>query len=325
MEFCQRREFLQLAAGAATLPLSRIANAQTYPARPVRVVVGFPRGGAQDVPARLIGEWMSARFGQPFAVENQPGAGTNIAAETVVRAPADGYTLLLVVAANTVNASLYDKLPFNFIRDIAPVGSVSRVPLVLTVHPSVPAKTFPEFLAYAKANPGKIAMGSTGTGGTPHLAGEMFKMMAGVDMVHTPFRGPVDAQAGLVDGRAQVMFSILPEAIENIRAGKLRTLAVTTAARLELLPDLPTIGDFLPAYEASTWNGIGAPAATPAAIIEQLNTAINAGLTNPDVKARLAEMGAIALPGSVADFGRFIATETEKWSKVVRYAGLKAG
>ena len=321
-----RRKFLHLAASAAALPaMSRLARAQVYPTRPVRIIVGFPPGGAQDVPARMIGEWLSEQLGQPFGVENQPGAGTNIATEAVVRATADGHTLLLVVAANTVNASLYDKLPFNFIRDIAPVASVSRVPLVVTVHPSVPANSFPEFLAYAKANPGKINMGSTGNGGTPHLAGELFKMMAGVDLVHTPFRGADGAQAGVVDGHAQVMFSILPEAIANIRAGKLRALAATTAARLELLPDLPTVGDFVPGYEASTWNGIGVPRATPVEIVDRLNRTINAGLADPKIKARFAELGSTILSGSAADFGKFIASETEKWAKVVKFAGLKSG
>jgi tripartite-type tricarboxylate transporter receptor subunit TctC len=273
----------------------------------------------------MIAEWLSAQLGQPFGVENQPGAGTNIATEAVVRAAADGHTLLLVVAANTVNASLYDQLPFNFIRDIAPVASVSRVPLVVTVHPSVPARSFPELLAYARANPGRINMGSTGNGGMPHLAGELFKMMAGVDLVHTPFRGADGAQAGLVEGRAQVMFSILPEAIANIRAGKLRALAATTAARLELLPDLPAVGEFVPGYEASTWNGIGLPSATPVEIVDRLNGTINAGLADPKIKARFAELGSTVLPGSAADFGKLIASETEKWGKVVKFAGLKSG
>jgi tripartite-type tricarboxylate transporter receptor subunit TctC len=321
-----RRQFLHLTAGAAALPaVSRVARAQTYPSRPVRIIVGFPAGGAQDVPARMIAEWLSAQLGQPFGVENQPGAGTNIATEAVVRAAADGHTLLLVVAANTVNASLYDQLPFNFIRDIAPVASVSRVPLVVTVHPSVPARSFPELLAYARANPGRINMGSTGNGGMPHLAGELFKMMAGVDLVHTPFRGADGAQAGLVEGRAQVMFSILPEAIANIRAGKLRALAATTAARLELLPDLPAVGEFVPGYEASTWNGIGLPSATPVEIVDRLNGTINAGLADPKIKARFAELGSTVLPGSAADFGKLIASETEKWGKVVKFAGLKSG
>ena len=319
-----RRRFLHLAAGAAALPaLARVAWAQTYPARPVRLIVGFPAGGAQDVHARLIGEWLSQRLGQPFVIENRPGAGTNIATEAAVRAPADGHTLLLVVAANTVNATLYDKLNFDFLRDIAPVASISRVPLVMAVNPSVPARTVPEFLAYARANPGKIAMGSTGNGGTPHVAGELFKMMTGIDMTNVPFRGAEPAQAGLIEGRAQVTFSLLPEAIENIRAGKLRALAATTAARAEAVPDLPTVGDFVPGYEASTWNGIGAPRNTPIEIIEQLNKTINAGLADPGIKARIAELGSVVLPGSSADFGKFIANETEKWAKVVKFAGLK--
>ena len=263
------------------------------------------------------------QLGQPFGVENQPGAGTNIA--TGRSCARRGRYRLLVVAANTVNASLYDKLPFNFIRDIAPVASVSRVPLVVTVHPSVPANSFPEFLAYAKAHPGKINMGSTGNGGTPHLAGELFKMMAGVDLVHTPFRGADGAQAGVVDGHAQVMFSILPEAIANIRAGKLRALAATTAARLEVLPDLPTVGDFVPGYEASTWNGIGVPRATPVEIVDRLMRDDQCGPRRSQDQGAVCRISSTVLPGSAADFGKFIASETEKWAKAVKFAGLKSG
>jgi tripartite-type tricarboxylate transporter receptor subunit TctC len=321
-----RREFLRLVAGAAAVPpMARFARAQMYPLRPVKIVVGFPPGGAQDVHARLIGEWLTGQLSQPFMVENRPGGGTNIATASVVRAPADGYTLLLVVAANTVNATLYEKLDFDFGRDIAPIASISRVPLVVVVHPAVPANTIAELIADAKANPGKIKMGSTGNGGTPHLAGELFKMLAAVDMPHMPFRGADGAQSGMVEGRTQVMFSLLPEAIDNIRARRLRALAVTTVGRVEALPDLPTVGDFLPGYEASTWNGIGAPRDTPIEVIDLLSEVINVGLADPGIKARLAEQGSAALPGSPADFSRFIASETEKWGKVVKFAGLKAG
>ncbi len=274
--------------------------------------------------ARLIAQFLSERFGQSFVIDNRPGSGTNIATEAVAHAPADGYTLLLIVNANTVNVTLYDKLGFDFRRDIAPVASISRVPLVVTVNLSVPAMTMGEFISYAKANPGKVNMGSTGNGGTPHLAGELFKMMAGLDMVHTPFRGPDAAQAGLVDGHAQVMFSILPEAIDNLRAGKLRALATATADRIETFPDLPPVAAFVPGYEASTWNGVGAPSNTPIELLDQLNAAVNAALADPKIKARLTELGSAALPGSRSEFQNFIATETEKWGKVVRFAKLKA-
>jgi tripartite-type tricarboxylate transporter receptor subunit TctC len=319
-----RRTLLQLVSWAAPLAGSGLARAQTYPTRPARIFVGFPPGGAQDVHARLIGEWLSARLGQPFVIENRPGGGTNIATEAVVRAPADGHTLLLVVAANTVNATLYDKLAFNFVRDIAPVAGISRVPLVVVVNPSVAAKTMAELIAAAKANPGLLKMGSTGNGGTPHLAGELFKMLAGVDMPHTPFRGADGAQDGMVEGHAQVMFSLLPEAIDNIRSGKLRALAVTTGKRVETLPDLPVVADFVPGYEASTWNGVGAPAGTPAEIVNLLNQQINAGLADARIRTQLAQQGSVPLPGSPADFGKFLAGETEKWGKVVKFANLKA-
>jgi len=320
-----RRMLLRLVSSAAALTAgARLAHAQIYPLRPVRIVVGFPAGGAQDVIARLIGEWLAGQLGQPFVIENRPGAGTNIATEAVVRAPADGHTLLLAVAANTVNATLYEKLDFDFARDIAPVAGISRVPLVVVVHPAVSAQTIPALIADARANPGKLKMGSTGNGGTPHLAGELFKMMAGLDMPHTPFRGADGAQSGMVEGRAQVMFSLLPEAIENIRAGKLRALAVASASRIDTLPDLPTVGDSVPGYEASTWNGIGAPRGTPIEVIDLLSELIKKGLADPGIKARLAEQGSMPLPGSPADFGKFIASETEKWGKVVKFANLKA-
>ena len=319
-----RRQFLHLAAGAAALPaVSRIARAQTYPTRPVRIIVGFPPGGAADIAARLMGQWLSERLGQPFVIENRPGAGSNIATEAVVRAPADGYTLLLVSTSNAINATLYDKLNFNFIRDIAPVAGIIRVPHVMEVNPSVPAKTVPEFIAYAKANPGKINMASAGIGAAPHVSGELFKMMTGVDMVHVPYRGAAPALTDLLGGQVQVMFDTMPSSIEYIRAGKLRALAVTTATRSEALPDIPTVGDFVPGYEASAWYGVGAPKNTPAEIVDKLNKEINAGLADPKMKARLADLGGTVLAGSPADFGKLIADETEKWAKVVKFAGIK--
>jgi len=320
-----RRKFLQLAAGAAALPaVSRIAKAQAYPSRPVRVVVGAAPGGGHDITARLMGQWLSERLGQQFVIENRPGAGTNIATEMVVRAPADGYTLLLVGAYNAINATLYEKLNFNFIRDIAPVASIGRVPLMMVVNPSVPAKTVPEFIVFAKANPGKISMASAGNGSTPHVAGELFKMMAGIDMVHVPYRGNGPAITDLLGGQVQVLFAGTLEAIEHIRAGRLRPLAVTDTTRLEALPDIPTVGEFVAGYEASAWLGLGAPKNTPTEFIEKLNNAINAGLADPKIKARLAEMGGILLAGSPADFGKFIAEETDKWGKVIRALNIKA-
>jgi tripartite-type tricarboxylate transporter receptor subunit TctC len=297
---------------------------ETYPSRPVRIVVGLAPGGTNDIVARLMGQWLSERLGQPFVIENRPGAGTNIATEMVVRTPPDGYTLLFVSAASAINATLYERLNFNFIRDIAPVASIATNPLVMEVHPWVAAKTVPEFIAYAKANPGKINMASPGIGTTPHLAGELFKMMAGVDMVHVPYRGGGPALTDLLGGQMQVYFPGTVSSIEYIKTGRLRALAVTAATRSEALPDLPTVGEFVPGYEANNWFGVGAPKATPAAIVEQLNKEINASLADPKLKARLAELGGTPLVGSPADFGKFIAEETEKWGKVVKFTGVKA-
>ena len=319
-----RRQFLHLAAGAAALPaVSRFAWAQTYPSRPVRIIVGFAAGGPNDILARLIGQWLSERLGQPFVIENRPGAGSNIATEAVVRAPPDGYTLLLVGSPNAINATLYDKLNFNFIRDIAPVASFIRGALVMVVHPSVPAKTLPEFIAYAKANPGKLSYGSGGVGGITHITAELFKMMAGVDMVHVPYRGVAPALTDLLGGQVQVVFANPAPSIEYIRAGKLRALAITTATRSEALPDIPTVGEFVPGYEASSLFGLGAPKNTPAEIIDKLNKEINAGLADPKIKARLADLDGTVLGGSPADFGKLIAEETEKWGKVIRAANIR--
>jgi tripartite-type tricarboxylate transporter receptor subunit TctC len=320
-----RRRFLHLAAGAAASPaVSRVARTQSYPSRPVRVVVGFSAGGAQDIVARLIGQWMSERLGQPFIIENRPGAASNVAAEAVVRSPADGYTLLLVGATNAINATLYDKLNFNFVRDIAPVASIGRTPLVMGVNPSVPARTVPELIAYAKANPGKINFGSGGNGTPSHVAGELFKMLTGTNLVHVPYRGTSPALTDLIAGHVQVMINNVSASIESIRAGKLRPLGVTTAMRLELLPDVPTVADFVPGYEASGWQGIGAPANTPREVIATLNDAINAVLSDPKTKGRIADLGATALAGSPSEFGKLIADETEKWAKVVKFAGIRA-
>jgi tripartite-type tricarboxylate transporter receptor subunit TctC len=320
-----RRQFLHLAAGAAALPaVSRIAWAQDYPSRPVRIVVGLTAGSASDIVARLMGQWLSERLGQQFIVENRPGAGTNIAAEAVVRSAPDGYTLLLAASPNAINASLYDKLSFNFIRDIAPVVAISREPNVVVVNPSVPTRTVPEFIAYAKANPGRINMASAGNGTTSHLAGEMFKMMAGIDLVHVPYRGGGPALTDLLAGQVQVFFPPMVVPIGQVRAGKLRALAVTTATRSEALPEIPTVGEFVPGYEASVWFGLGAPKGTPAEIIDKLNRETNAALADPKIKARIAESGGNALAGSPADFGKLIADETEKWGKVVRAANIKA-
>jgi tripartite-type tricarboxylate transporter receptor subunit TctC len=319
-----RRRFLHLAGGAAALPaVSRIARAQTYPTRPVRVIVGFTPAGAVDITARLIAQSLSERLGQPFIIENRPGAATNTATEAVVRAPADGYTLLMISPPAAINATLYDNLKFNFIRDIAPVAAVIRAPFVLAVNPSVPAKTVPEFITYAKANAGKISMASTGSGSGPHLAGELFKMMAGVDMVHVPYRGEGPALTDLIGGQVQVCFPTLAGSIEHIKAGTLRALAVTTAMRSEVLPDIPTLSDFLRGYEASFWDGLGVPKNTPAEVIERLNKEINAALADPKIKARFADLGGTALVGSPADFGKLIAEETERWGKVVRAANIK--
>src|SRR5215472_10067904 len=314
-----RRNFLHLAAGAAALPVvSRVARAQAYPSRPVRVIVGFTAGSASDIVARLMGQWLSERLGQQFLVENRPGAGTNIGAEAVVRAPADGYTLLLVGAPNAINTTLYDKLSFNFLRDIAPVAGITRERPVMVVHPSLPAKTVPEFIAYAKANPGKISMASAGSGTVPHVSGELFKMMAGVDLVHVPYRGGGQVMTDLISGQVQVSFIGLTVAIEHIRSDKLRALAVTAATRSDVLPDIPTVSDFVPGYEASAFWGVGAPRNTPAEIINKLNKEINAVPSDPEPKRRLAEGGGTVLGGSPADFGKLVAEETEKWAEVVR-------
>ena len=320
-----RRQFIRLATGAVALPaIPRLAGAQSYPSRPVRLIVGFPAGGSADIVARLIGQSLSERLGQPFIIENRPGAGSNIGTETVVRAPPDGYTLLMVSAANVTNATLYDNLNFNFIRDIAPVAFMDRVANVLEVNPSIPARTVPEFTAYAKANPGKINMASGGTGSSQHVAGELFKMMAGVDLVHVPYRGVAPALTDLLAGQVQVLFDTVPASLPHIRAGKLRALAVTTASRSEALPDVPTVGDFVPGYEASSIHGIGAPRNTPADIIDRLNKEVNAALADPKFKARIADLGGIVAVGSPADFGKIIAEETEKWAKVVKFSGAKA-
>jgi tripartite-type tricarboxylate transporter receptor subunit TctC len=319
-----RRSFLHLAASAAALPaVTRTAWAQAYPSRPVRIVSGFAPAGAGDIVARLMGQWLSERLGQQFVVENRPGGSGNIAAEAGVRAPADGYTLLMVSSANAANAALYDKLSFSFLRDIAPVASIIRAPYVMAVIPTVPAKTVPEFIAYAKANPRKLNMASVGIGSGTHLVGELFQMMAGVNMVHVPYRGAGPAFTDLLGGQVQVMYPSTVSSIGYIRAGQLRALAVTTTTRSEALPDVPTVDEFVPGYEASAWFGVGAPKATPAEIVEKLNKEINAGLADPNIKARLADLGGAALTGSPADFGKLIADETEKWGKVIRAANIK--
>ena len=320
-----RRQFLHLAAGAAALPaVSRFARAQGYPSRPVRIVVGFPAGGGSDITARLMGQWLSERLGQPFVVENRPGAATNIATEGVVRAPADGYTLLLFGSSSAINATFYDKLPFNLIRDISPVAGINRVPYVIVVNPSVPAKSVPEFVNYAKANPGKINMASSGNGSVQHVSGELFKIMTGISLVHVPYRGAAPALTDLISGQVQVMFDAVSSSIEYIRAGKLRALAMTTATRSDALPNLPTISDFVPGYETSSWSGIGAPKNTPVEIVDKLNKEINAALADPKVKARLADLGSVPMPLSSADFGNLISESVEKWGKVIRTANIKA-
>jgi tripartite-type tricarboxylate transporter receptor subunit TctC len=324
MKLPHRRQFLHLAAGAVALPaVSRIACAQAYPTRPVRLIVGFTPGSAPDIVARLMGQWLSERLGQQFLVENRPGAGGNIGTEVVVRAPADGYTLLLVGAPNAINTTLYDKLSFNFLRDIAPVAGISRERIVMVVHPSFPAKTVPEFIAYAKASPGKVAMASPGNGSSPHVSGELFKMMAGIEMIHVPYRGGGQVMTDLIAGQVQVSFIGLSVAIEHIRSGKLRALAVTAATRSEVLPDIPTVGDFVPGYEASAFWGIGAPRNTPGEIVDKLNKEINASLSDPQLSRRLAEGGGTVFAGSPADFGKFIDDETEKWAKVIKFASIK--
>ncbi len=317
-----RRRFLHLAAGAAALAsLSRVARAQAYPTRPVRIIVGYPPGGSTDVMARLIGQQLTERLGQSFVLENRPGAGTNIATEAVVKAAPDGYTLLAVDAAPAINTTLYHNLNFAFLTDIAPVACVNRAPLFMVVNPVLPAKTVPEFITYAKANPRKVNMASNGNGALLHLAGELFKMMTGVDMVHVPYRGAAPALTDLMSGQVQVMFAA--STVEHIKAGKVRPLAVTTATRSELLPDIPALSEFLPGYDAAAWMGISAPANTPPQIIGRLNKEINAALADPTLKLRLAELGSDAIGGSPADYGRLLADEAEKWGKVIRAANIK--
>ncbi len=315
-----RRRFLYLTAGAVAAPGS--ARAQAYPARPVRIIVPVPPGGALDILARLMGQWLSEHLGQSFVIENRPGGGTNIGVEAVVRAPADGYTLLLIPGSVTANATLYPKLNFNFIRDIAPIAMISSLPLVMEVNLSVPAKTVPEFIAWAKANPGKVSMASGGTGSTSHIGGELLKMMTGIDMLHVPYRGGAPAINDLIGGQIQVYFSPLPESIAVIKAGKVRPLAVTTATRSQALPDVPTIGESVPGFEASTWQGIGAPRNTPAEIIDKLNKEINAALADPTIKARLADLGSVPSPMSPSAFEKMIVAETEKWAKVIHDANI---
>lgn len=319
-----RRNFLHLAAGAAAFPaLSRVAWAQTYPTKPLRLILGYPPGGSADITARLTGQWLSERLGQPFIIENRPGAATNLATEAVVRAAPDGYTLLLIAPANAINATLYDKLNFNFRLDIEPVAGIIRFPNVVVVNPSLPIKSIPELIAYAKANPGKLNMASSGNGSTIHMSGELFKMLTGINMVHVPYRGGAPALTDLIAGQVHVMFDNIPTSAEHIKAGKLRGLAVTSTVRSAVLPDLPTVADFLPGYEASAWYGLGAPKNTPSEVIDKVNKAVNAVLADPKSQARFAELGASTLPGSPADFGRLLADETEKWGKVVKFAGIK--
>jgi tripartite-type tricarboxylate transporter receptor subunit TctC len=320
-----RRQFLHLAAGtAALLVVSRVACAQSYPTRPLRLVVGFAPAGGNDIVGRLVGRWLSERLGQQVVVENRPGAGTNVATEVVVNAPPDGYTLLLISSPAAINATLYEKLNFIFIRDIAPVAGIARAPSVMLVNPLVPATTVPEFVAHAKANPGKVNMASAGVGSGTHLAGELFKSLAGVDMVHVPYRGNGPALTDLLGGQVQVLFPSVPSSIEYIRSGKLRALGVTTAMRSQALPDIPTVGEFVPGYEASLWFGIGSPKNTPAEIIDKLNREIDAALADPKFKARLVGLGFEPMSMAPAEFGKFIAEETEKWGKVIRSAGIKA-
>jgi tripartite-type tricarboxylate transporter receptor subunit TctC len=320
-----RRKFLVLAAGAAALPaVSRIARAQVYPTRPVRLIVGFAAGQAIDITTRIIGQWLSERLGQQFIVENRPGAGGNVGAEAVAHAPPDGYMLLAIGSNNMINATLYEKLSYNFIRDIAPVASIARVPQVMEVNFSFPAKSVPEFIAYAKANPGKISFASAGTGSVAHVTGELFKMMTGVNMLHVPYRGAAPALTDLLGGQVDVMFDNMPSSIEHIRAGRLRPLAVTTTTRLESLPDIPTVSDFVPGFETSAWGGIGAPRGTPTEIIDKLNREINAALADPKLKARFADLGGMVLALSPIEYGKRMAEETEKWAKVIEFSGAKA-
>jgi tripartite-type tricarboxylate transporter receptor subunit TctC len=319
-----RRKFLHLAAGAAALPaVSRVARAQAYPSRPVRIIVGFAPGQAIDIVTRIIGQWLSERLGQQFIIENRPGAGGNIATEAVVRAPPDGYTLLAIGSNNMINATLYEKLNYNFIRDIAPVASIYRVSQVMEVNPSFPAKTVPEFIAHAKAHPGEISFASAGNGSVAHVTGELFKMMTGVNMLHVPYRGAPPALTDLIAGQVHVMFDNMPSSIEHIRAGRLRPLAVTATTRLEALPDVPPLADFVPGFETSAWAGIGAPKDTPAEIIDKLNREINGGLVDPKIKARIADLGGMVLALSPTEYGKRIAEETEKWAKVIKFSGAK--
>jgi tripartite-type tricarboxylate transporter receptor subunit TctC len=319
-----RRNFLHLTAGAAALlAMSRLARAQAYPSRPVRLIVPFGPAGATDITARLIGQWLSERLGQQYIIENRPGAGSNIGTEAVVRAAPDGYTLGLFGAPSAINATLYDKLNFNFVRDIAPVAPVVRFPNIMVVNPSVPAKTLPEFIAYAKANPGKINMASPGSGSTPHVDGELFKVMTGTNLVHVPYRGVGAVMTDLLSGQVQLYFGTTASSLEYVRAGKLRALAVTIERRLDVLPEIPAVAEFVPGYEASAWFGVGAPRNTPVETIDKLNKEINAGVADPKMKARLVDLGGIALTGSPSDFGRLIVEETEKWSKVVKLSGAK--
>ena len=318
-----RRLLLQLVAGVAAFP-ARLARAEIYPARPVHVMVGYAPGGSGDILARLVGQWLSERLGEQFVVENRPGAGTNIATEGVVHAAPDGYTLLLVSAANFINATLYEKLPFNFIRDIAPVVALTREPNVMVVHPSVPAKSVAQFIAYAQENPGKVTMASGGTGASSHVSGELFKMLTSVDMVHVPYRGAGPALTGLLGGQVQVYFSPMAAALEYVRAGKLRALAVTTAARSPVLPDVPALREYVPDYEASQWYGIGAPRDTPAEIVGRLNAEANNVLADPKMQARLADLGQTPLGGSPVDFAKLVAEQTEKWGRVVKFSGARA-
>jgi len=300
-----------------------LAGAQSYPSRPVRLIIGYTPGGSADITARLMAQWLSERLGQQFVVESRPGAGTNLATEAVVNAPPDGYTLLLVAPANAINASLYEKLNHNFLRDIAPVAGINRFPNVMEVNPSLPVKTVPELIAYAKANPGKLNMASSGPGSTIHVSGELFKMMTGINMVHVPYRGSAPPLTDMIGGQVQVMFDSMPASIEYVRAGKVRALAVATAARSPALPDVPTVGDFVRGFEASAWYGVAAPKGTPPEIVDKLNAEINAAFADPKIKARLTELGGMVLAGSAADFGKLVADETEKWGKVVKFAGAK--
>jgi tripartite-type tricarboxylate transporter receptor subunit TctC len=318
-----RRKFLSLLAGSAVLAMPRLARAESYPARPVRFIIGYPPGGSADITARLIAQWLQERLGQPFVVESRPGAATNLATEAVVRAPADGYTLLLVPPAAAINATLYDKLNFNFLEDIAPIAGLIRFPNVVVVNPSLSIRTIPELIAYAKANPRKLNMASSGNGSTIHMSGEFFKMMTGIDMVHVPYRGGAAALTDLMGGRVDVMFDNIPTCGEYVKAGKLRGLAVTSTMRSDVLPDLPTVSDFVPGYEASAWYGLGAPKGTPPDVIDTLNVAVNAILADEKAKARFTQLGATLLPGSASEFGKLLADETDKWGRVVKFSGAR--